>query len=259
MLDVAEILGGVRTGTATGGSISTLVDTYRTEPAEYWKGGTLFLLSGNSIGLATRVLAFSENTLTITAVAADKALAATNLYAVAPPAYPYDVMQIAIQRALDEIGYASTYDESILVTASTNTYTIPTGKTGILRVEVATSTTAPYSYQINNYWQENNGYLYFDPNKAPSTVGMKIRIWYRTPHTDLIAYTTVISGDLDLEWLKWLAVVNVYRDTLSKISKDDPILIDLMNQAMAKERELHERHRHKSNYLYTIDPKYGRY
>ena len=41
MLDVAEILGGVRVGTATGGSTTTLVDTSRTEPAEYWQDGTI--------------------------------------------------------------------------------------------------------------------------------------------------------------------------------------------------------------------------
>lgn len=259
MLDVAEILGGVRTGVATGGTVSTLVDTSRIEPADYWKDGTLFLLSGKSLGLATKVLAFSENTFTVTAVDVAKTLATNDLYAVAPPIFPYDVMQIAIQRALDEIGNITTYDESLLVTASTNSYALPAGVSGLMRVEVATTTTAPYSYSPNYFWHENNGYLYFDPQKAPSTIGMKIRIWYRIPHVEVTTYSTVISNNISLEYLKWKAVVNAYRDRLSQVSKDDPMLIDLLNQAMAKEREFAQQKHNSTTILNSFDPKFGRY
>lgn len=256
MLDVAEILGGVRSGVATGGSTSTLIDTSRIESADYWKDGTLFLLSGSNLGLATKVLAYSENTLVIPTALT---ITAGDRYAVAPPVFPFDVMQIAIQRALDEIGNSVTYDETLLVTTSTNSYTLPAGVNGLMRVEVATTSTAPYSYSPNYFWHENNGHLYFDPIKAPSTVGMKIRLWYRIPHVEVTSYSTVISNNINLEYLKWKAVVNVYRDRLSQVGKDDPMLIDLLNQAMAKEREFAQQKHNSTTILNSFDPKFGRY
>ena len=258
MLDVAEILGGVRVGTATGGSTVTLVDTYRTEPADYWRDGTLFLLSGTYSGVASRISAYSDNTITVPSTVGG-AIVAGVLYALAPPKYTFDMMQVAIQRAIDEIGDAVTSDETTLVTASTDRYALPTGITGIMRVDVAGSSTSPYSYSTNYFWYENGGYLYFEPTKAPSTAGMKVRLWYRTPHTALTLYSTIISNNVNLELLKWSAVVNVYRNWISTTGKDDPIVIELMNQALTKERDMSVRRRSTNNYLLSIDPKLARY
>jgi len=258
MLDVAEILGGVRVGTATGGTTVTLIDTNRTEPAEYWQDGTLFLLIGTYSGVASRISAYSENTITVP-TSVGGAIVAGVQYAVAPPKYSFDQMQIAIQRALDEIGESVVTDATLSVTASTNSYTLPTGVSNLLRVEIATSADAPYGYQPSYYWEENGGYLYFDPNKAPSTAGMKIRLWYRGSHAAASLYSTVISPNVNQEWLKWMAVVNVYRDTISQSGKDDPVIIELLNMAMAKERELRDRRRSHNNYIKGIDPKFARY
>ena len=258
MLDVAEILGGVRVGTATGGSATTLIDTSRTEMADYWRDGTLFLLSGTYSGVASRISAYSDNTITVPTTVGGAIVAGVR-YAAAPPKYTFDQMQIAIQRAIDEIGDAVTYDAALVVLASTHIYTLPTGVSGVIRVEVATSADSPYSYAPSYYWEENNGYLYFDTKKAPSTAGLKIRLWYRTPHADLAAYSTVVSPNVNMEWLKWMAVVNVYRDTISQTGHDDAVIVELLNQAMAKERELRDRRRNKFNYVQNIDPKFASY
>lgn len=259
MLDVAEILGGVRSGTATAGTTSTLADTSRTEPADYWRDGTLFIQSGNSAGLATKILTFGENTFTINAVTAPKTLAAGNIYAAAPSKFPFDVIQIGIQRALDEIGDAISIDETLTVTASTNKYALPEGVSNIHRVEVATTTTLPYGYNINFFWNENNGYLYFEPSKAPTTVGMKIRLWYKASHAAVTDYSSIISQNINHELVKWTSVVNIYRDYLTRISKDDPIIIELLNQALVKEKELKDKRFKNSNYLLSIDPRFGKY
>jgi len=258
MLDVAEILGGVRVGTATGGSTTTLIDTNRTEPAEYWLDGTLFLLSGTYSGVASRISAYSENTITVPSTVGGAIVAGVQ-YAVAPPKYSFDQMQVALQRAIDEMGEAVTYDATLVVLASTHVYTLPTGVSGVKRVEVATSADSPYTYAPNYYWEENGGYLYFDPKKAPTTAGMKIRLWYRSPHASLSAYSTVVSPNVNMEWLKWMAVVNVYRDNISQTGKDDPVIIELLNQAMAKEREMRDRRHNTFNYVQGIDPKYASY
>lgn len=258
MLDVAEILGGVRVGTATGGTTVTLVDTNRNEPAEYWLDGTLFLLSGTYAGVASRISAYSENTITVPTTVGG-AIVAGVLYAVAPPKYSFDQMQIAIQRALDEMGESVLTDATLVVLASTNSYTLPTGVSNLMRVEVATSSDTPYGYQPSYYWEENGGSLYFEPNKAPSTAGMKIRLWYRGAHAAVTLYSTVISPNVNQEWLKWMAAVNVYRDTISQTGKDDPVIIELLNQSMAKERELRDRRRSINNYITSIDPKFARY
>jgi len=258
MLDVAEILGGVRVGTATGGSTTTLVDTNRTEPAEYWLDGTLFLLSGTYAGVASRISAYSENTITVPATVGGAIVAGVQ-YAVAPPKYTFDQMQIAIQRAIDEVGEAVAVDITTLVTATTHTYALPAGVSNVLRVEVASSTTSPYSFQPTYFWEENSGYIYFVPTKAPSTVGAIIRVWYRTPHAALSLYSTVVSPNVNQEWLKWKAVVNVYRDTISQTGKDDAVIIELLNQAMAKEKELQMRRKSLHNYITSNDPKLASY
>lgn len=258
MLDVAEILGGVRTGTATGGSTVTLVDTNRIEASEYWKNGTLFLLSGTYSGVASRISAYSENIITVPSTVGG-AIVAGVLYAVSPPRYPFDVMQTALQRAIDEIGESVIIDATLTVTASTHSYTLPAGVSNVLKVEVATSSASPYQYQPNYFWTENGGTLYFEPSKAPSTADMKIRIWYRGAHAALSTYSTIISPNVNQEWLKWAAVVNVYRDEISQRGKDDPVVIELLNMAMAKERELRDRRRSYHNYITGSDPKLASY
>lgn len=50
------------TGTATSGSSSTLADTKRKEEDNYWKGGTIDILSGTGVGQMSNVTAFLQST-----------------------------------------------------------------------------------------------------------------------------------------------------------------------------------------------------
>lgn len=70
------------TGTATGGTTSTLIDTSkRKESDDYWKGGVIEILSGTNIGQTRPITSFSQTTSTIT-VSPDfgSAIDATSIY-----------------------------------------------------------------------------------------------------------------------------------------------------------------------------------
>ncbi len=253
MLDVAKILGGLRSGTATGGSTTTLIDTSRDEEAEYWTGGTLWITSGTQAGKCVKILSFLGNTMSFSALAG--AIVAGVEYYVLPKEFSMDAIRTAVQASLQEIGELVTVDETLTTDTDDEVYTLPTGVYNILRVDVAGSDADPYQYAPSYYWRELNGYLYFIPSKKPGTDGYKIRLWYKAPHPDVFDDTDVINNSVDRSWLKWASVMHVLRNSISVKGKDKAISLDLLNQALTKEAEYRNRQEKKNMILLSPDPR----
>ena len=232
MLDVARLMGTVREGTATDGSETTLIDTLLDEPADYFTKGTLWLLSGDNAGLCAVVNTFSENTISL-ADTLTAAIAAGNEYAVATPEFPKHKLKQAVLSALKHNPVLLT-DDNLIVTANTKEYELPEGVSDIRRVEVATEASAPYSFTPNMTWREWDRKLVFD--KEPTDTGKIIRLWYEGAHGE-IAENADILPSVDVEWLKWMAVVFLYRDMITRINKDNPTDLDLLNEAKIQEAE----------------------
>jgi len=253
MLDVAKLLGGLRSGKATSGTTTTLVDTSRDEEAEYWAGGTLWITSGTQAGNCVRITSYVDNTMTFSALGG--AIAAGVEYYALPKEFTLDAIRTAIQAALSDLGDVVDTDETLTTDTDDEVYALPTGVYNILRVEIASSDADPYQYAPNYFWKELGGYLYFDPNKKPGTDSYKIRLWYKAPHDDVFDSTDVISNAIDRNWLKWAAVVHVLRNSIAVKGKDKAISIDLLNQAITKEAEYRNRQHKRNMLLLTPDPR----
>ena len=106
-LVVARSLNRVRTGIATGGSTTTVVDSnFRTESDDYWNGGTVWITEDvGGAGAApegefSRVTDFANATGTITCSPAITAVGAGDKYAVADAHIPLDVLIEAVNEVL---------------------------------------------------------------------------------------------------------------------------------------------------------------
>jgi hypothetical protein len=252
MLETARVMGVVREGAATGGSTTTLIDTQLDEPAGYYTKGTVWALSGLNDGLCDVIKTFSENTITLTSTLT--AVIASGIeYAVATAEYPKHKIKQAVLSALRLAPVLKT-DDTLVVIANTEEYTLPTGVVNIKRVEVATSNAAPYGFIINHFWKEWNGKLVFDSGKEPTASGYIIRLWYEAVHGE-IAETGSISTSIDQNWLKWAAAVFLYRDQIKKIQKDNPTNLDLLNEAKTLEAEAKRNAKKYQLVSMTIDPK----
>lgn len=234
MLETARIIGAVRDGTATGGSTTTLVDTQLNEASGYYKGGTIWILSGNNDGTCDIVAGFGENTVTLTSTLA-QAIVSGVAYAIANSEYPKHRIKQAV---LAQLRFAKTLktNDALIVTVNTEEYSLPSGVSNVRRVEVATSTSVPYGYTQNRFWKEWNGKIVFDKGYAPTSTGNKIRLWYEGIH-DEIAESGEILTNIDMNWLKWSAAAYLYREEIKRIQKDNPTALDLLNEAKSLEAE----------------------
>lgn len=230
MLETARLMGVVTEGTATGGSTTTLVDTGLDHPAGYFEGGTLWALSGNNSGLCQKVTSFMEGTLTF-GTTLSTPIASGDNYAVATPEFPKYKLKQAVLHVLRFSPILKT-DDTTVVTADTEEYALPTGVSNIKRIEAAAESSAPYNFVPLYSWRERNGKVIFNP--APSNTGNILRIWYEGAHGEIAESGTILDS-VDINWLKWSAAAFLYRDSITRIKKDDPVRVDLLNEAKLME------------------------
>lgn len=239
MLEVARIVDLVREGTATDGSTTQLTDSNIDEPNDSYRGGTLWLLSGDNDGACEVIKSHGEGGVLTLKNTLSNAIAAGVSYAVAGRKFPKHVLKQAVQMVLRETDIMGK-DETLEVTADTQVYTLPTGVYDVRRVEVQTNESEPYDYRINQHWREQNGSIYFDPTFEPITAGMTIRLWYAKPHGE-IAESGSIDNALDIQYLKWAAAVQVLRRKIQEIKRDNPTDIDMLNEAKSLEESARNR------------------
>jgi len=227
MLETAKVLGITYEGTATGGSTTTLVDSALDFPQDHFEGGTLWVTSGTADGLCVKVSAYANNTFTF---ATSTAVVATNTYVAATKDFPKWLLKQAALMALRFTPILK-IDTTQTTVADQETYTLPTGVTDVRRVQVAASSSSPYGYETNYHWQEVNGTLYFFD---PPAGGYLMRIWYVGYHGD-IAESGSLEEGVSQDWLKWASAVNAWRWKMEQIRKDNPVAMDLMNEAKTLE------------------------
>ena len=152
---LAEIITDVTTGTATGGSTTTLVDTARTEVDDYWNNGCIWITSGTYSGNSRSVsdITASSDTVTWTTAFAGNIVAGVT-YAICPglpEGFSQSVLRNSINAALAQV-YLPAYNVATTTVANQMSYTLPSGVDRIRRVEIATSTSSPYGYVPHYHW-----------------------------------------------------------------------------------------------------------
>lgn len=230
--ETASILMEVFGGTATSGGLTTFTDSNNASRADYFNGGTLWMLSGSCSGSSSVVSDFGSGVFTFTSMGS--LIAAGDRYLAAPGIYNRDTLISAINQALADIDAVPTIDDTLTVTADQEEYTLPAGVSNVRRVEVSNEVTDPYDFEVHRFWKEVNGKLYFHPDHAPDTDSMIIRLHYGAPHALVKADADTINPAIHRLRLAWTAAYYAALGRLRAGASDEQGLRDLVNLAQAQ-------------------------
>ena len=239
-LALAKALGNVRTSnTTTTGSATTIVDSTRTERADYWNGGTLWINSGTHQGKSRKITDWDLSTTTFTIPTTTTAVASVVSYSVLNGDWPQDKLIEFVNAAAQEYGGLVNSDDSLVSVADQEGYALPTGVANVSMVEIALSKTAPYYFVPHYGWREVDGYIRFDTGRALDTAGYTIRLWYEDKHAVLSADADVVQDRVNLERLTWEAAAKAWQWRIElDANSDRPQYVQRLTLAMAKAAEL---------------------
>jgi hypothetical protein len=187
---------------ATGGNATTLSDTTNLEASDFWNGGTLFFKTGNRISTTAVITDFTVTTGVFT-FATGAACAAGNEYMALTPAWSKSRLIQAVNTAFGNQTIL-TENEALTAASGTKVYTLPTGVSGIRRVQSGTDSAG---WNSSNYWREEGGELRFYANE-PATGS--IRLYYEAKPTYASADSTAIDSQVDIDLLVWDALAELH-------------------------------------------------
>ncbi|GEM_PF-3453571 len=232
MLDIAREVGIVREGTtSSAGTTTSIVDSGLRVPAETYQGGTLFILSGTYDGAVKVITQHGSGGKITFSGALGGAVASGVSYAVALPKYPYDLLRQTAIRAIQKRRIAM-HDDTLVTVANQEEYTLPAGVSDVRQVCISSNNTSPYEFLPSYFWNISEGKLIF--TAPPSTAGMVIRLIYAGKHAS-IADAGSIDQAVDYECALWAGVVDIYRWMMNNTGKDNPEIVELLNEAKVNE------------------------
>jgi hypothetical protein len=234
-LDLARILMDVFESVSTAaGTTTTLTDSALVEPNGYYSengGGTIWI-KGQS--LARRVTGYNNKLLTWSP-AVTSLVASGSAYAVAGSAYPLRVLVQAINTALREIGRLP-LTEDVTPVAEQAEYTVDDNAVfehEVVRIQLAQAAAEPYNFMPHYYWEQLHSLprvLRFQPGYEPLYT-YPMRVTYLAEHAGLVDDDDEISPAVHPDRLKWQAAVHALRWMLQRRGQDDPLVVELLNEA----------------------------
>lgn len=122
-------------------------------------------------------------------------------------------------------------------------YTIPYGVTNdIRRVEIyRDELVGQEHWEIYPYWCVNNGKLIFYGAPYRYTDDNPIRITYVRNH-GRVSYNDDVDSAVRKDYVRYMAYLNLYRAQIQKRHKDNPISVDMFNEAKKYEADFTARH-----------------
>jgi len=233
----ASHLGAVLTGTATGGSTTTLIDTLRLDNYRdgYFDEGTVYVTYDAGGAAAAPqgewgiIQEFNGNTQTVTfSNTLTAAIAAGDAYKLTSARFPLHQIIDAINRALDETGDVETVDSSNTAAAAQTEYTLPAANITVTKVEFNTRVGDADDLAL----QEITGWsvrktapgsadtLVLD---AQPVVGRTLYITYTGKHPNRYTNSGVIDDRLDVAALSLRAAIILCEDKVFEADADSQI------------------------------------
>jgi len=183
-LALAGELGGLYDGqVGEGCTTALLVDGDLRAKASSLQYGALWFKTGNLAGVCLPVSLHSVGKLTFPQQG--KAPTLGDLYSVLPPQFPLHLLRRSINQALQDIPKftQSYHDASFVTVAEQQEYTLPTGISDLVMVEVATLTAAPWGWVESLHCRETaRGKLSFIYGWQPMLSGYRIQLSYNIKH-----------------------------------------------------------------------------
>ena len=251
-LKLAKILTHVVSGTASGGTTTTLVDSDfpwqnsgGVVPADdHYNGGTIWFTSGDNDGITEMITDWAKTTKTFTFATLSDAIVSGVKYSACNMKYPRYILQEAINYALSNIGdVPQLYTNAAFITVADQiNYDLPSGVYNVLKVEIARSTSTPYDFVEHKHWREIEDDIYFDENSQPSEDDYPIRLTYCVPPTSLTADSSAISDYIHIDRLKWEAAVYALRWKLQMTGGDEQVIATVLQEALAMAEAMKHKH-----------------
>ena len=192
--ELTRILQHWSDGTATGGSATTVVDTSRSEPADYWNGGTIWMRSGNNSGKSAKITDWALAGTTLTFPTMTLLNAAADLYTISDKQFPRDVLIRSINQGLRAVGNIDQENTSLVTVADQETYVLPSGVYNVTRVEMAntSSDVSKYSAATIAFVSSSKSITDTASGLAVIATGDRIRISGSTSNDGI--YTVATGG-----------------------------------------------------------------
>lgn len=227
VLRTAELLGGLVTGTATGGSTTTIIDTTRTETNDFFNTGTgLIIYDAGALGAAPqgewgKVSDWVLATSTLTMATLTAAVGAGDIYGIIPPRWPLDTIINKINTVLTGILIPHT-DTTSLDTASNQTeYDLPAA--------IPANDLRKVYWQGNlddandNQWIEIRNWevIHSDTGTADVLVipqltnGRDIRLDYVAPHPAVYTAAAEISELIHMDRIKYRVAERMFIENIT--------------------------------------------
>lgn len=240
-LIVARTVSHVFDGVATGGTTTTVVDTSLAETLGAYNSGTVWITQSGVVSSRT-VTTFGSNTITFSP-ALTNTVAAGQLYSVAPNDFPKSQLEQSILEVLEKLAILKV-DSTATVVAGADV-TLPTGVSDVRQVFVVGVRC--------NHWVEVSGKLKFDKTSYNGALELRYAASPAVPTTD----TSILDPTADPEWLHWAAVTKLWRDYYRDHLKDNPVAIELFNEARQNELIAKNAMRAAGLLAPSRDPRYG--
>lgn len=250
--ELANLIGDTRQGAATGGSVTTLVDTTLIESDGVYNGGTLFIELSPPV--TPRITTWTQSTYTFAFPTLAAGPSSGTPYTVVSHKYPLDVLKKAVNQALAEVGSIMDVDETLTIVADQERYTIPaTASNDIRRVELGTVNEG--EWDIHYYWKVEGGQLRFLAY-APSDTSQTVRLHFVKQHAALSALDDELDEQVDRRLLLALAAKFAYLWRNIKSKRDEVDGMTMLNYFLSQEQQARERSTYR---LLPRDPILARY
>ena len=164
------------------------------------------------------VLSFSGNKLTIDDLGSTISGAT---YAVARGHFPLRILKMGVNSALAETQRVD-LDTSVSV-SDEDSVTLPAWIGEVVGVEIDEDG----DISINTHYEVIDGVLYLGSDQSGT-----LRIQHLTSYSALSTYSSVVPAEINLEWLRWAALVHILRWGMRAL-QSDPIfdVNEFMNEA----------------------------
>lgn len=234
--ELGRIVGGSRTGLATNGSTTTIVDTRRTEADDVFNEGTALILSTTDAAAPQKEASVIEDWDLATWTATVKTaftvtIGAGDRYMFVLPKYPLDWMIDKINQVLTKERIVAIDKTSLDMVAEQTEYALPTGydRSNLRQVWVETNDDAnkPEWMRMQNWHVEYDGsshLLILDTRIGTSLDnrldGNDIKLISTPYHAQIYDMDDDIDDLINLDRLVWPALEDVLVDELARNTGD---------------------------------------
>lgn len=232
--ELANRVGNVRTSVATGGSTTTLIDTTLMAADDQYKGGTLLIDQATPV--TPRVSSYIASSGTFSFAAIATAVTVGTGYTAISQKYPLDVLKRSINQAILESELIMSQDETLIIVADQERYTLPTGVFDIRRIELGTE--GDGEWPIHYYWRVEDGEIRFLAN-APSDTSLTCRIHYAARHAQLSALADTLSDKVNRDSLMVAACKHALLWRNYYVGRDESNTTELLNFYLNEDKAKH--------------------